>query len=190
MSGAKTAIFIDGANLYATAKALGFEIDFKRLLQEFERGSTLVRAFYYTAVFEDQELSALRPLLDWLDYNGYTVVTKPARQFVDATGHCKVKGNMDVELAVNAMDLATHIEEMVLFSGDGDFQALVEAMQRRGVRVTAVSTVAVQPPLIADGLRRQADVFVDLLELKQSIERPASSRSLTRESRLPASQFR
>ena len=167
----RIALFIDGANLYATAKALGFDIDYKRLLTDFQNRGTAVRAFYYTAIIEDQEYSTIRPLIDWLSYNGYTVVTKPIKEFVDASGRRKMKGNMDVELAVNAMELAEHIDQMVLFSGDGDFRALVAAMQRRGVRVTVVSTIATQPPMIADDLRRQADVFIDLKELQPKLGR-------------------
>src|SRR5271163_1118880 len=167
----KIALLIDGANLYATAKTLGFDIDFKRLLKEFESRGTLLRAYYYTAVIEDQEFSTIRPLIDWLDYNGYTVVTKATKEFTDASGRRKVKGNMDIELAVDAMELAEHIDEMVLFSGDGDFRSLVEAVHRRGVRVTVVSTISSQPPMIADELRRQADVFTDLLELKSKVGR-------------------
>ena len=155
----KIALFIDGANLYATAKSLGFDIDYKRLLREFQSRGNLLRAFYYTAVIEDQEYSSIRPLIDWLDYNGYTVVTKATKEFVDQTGRRKVKGNMDIELAVDAMELAPHIDHMVLFSGDGDFRSLVEAVQRRGVRVTVVSTISTQPPMVADELRRQADIF-------------------------------
>ena len=132
----KIALFIDGANLYATAKTLGFDIDYKRLLKEFQGRGTLLRAFYYTALIEDQEYSSIRPLIDWLDYNGYTVVTKPTKEFIDARGRRKVKGNMDIELAVDVMEMAEHIDHMVLFSGDGDFRSLVEAVQRRGVRVT------------------------------------------------------
>src|SRR6266704_606397 len=156
----KIALFIDGANLYATAKTLGFDIDYKRLLEEFQSRGTLLRAFYYTAIIEDQEFSSIRPLIDWLDYNGYTVVTKAIKEFIDASGRRKVKGNMDIELAVDAMELAKHIDEMVLFSGDGDFRALVEAVQRRGVRVTVISTISTQPPMVADELRRQADFLL------------------------------
>ena len=173
-------MFIDGANLYATAKTLGFDIDYKRLLKEFENLGTLLRAFYYTAVIEDQEFSSIRPLIDWLDYNGYSVVTKPTKEFIDATGRRKVKGNMDIELAVDAMELAGHVDQIVLFSGDGDFRSLVEAIQRRGVRVTVVSTVSSQPPMIADELRRQADVFTDLIELRPKIARDPSERPAPR----------
>src|ERR671920_570202 len=158
----KIALFIDGANLYATAKTLGFDIDYKRLLKEFQSRGTLLRAFYYTAIIEDQEYSSIRPLIDWLDYNGYTVVTKATKEFIDASGRRKVKGNMDIELAVDAMELAEHVDHFVLFSGDGDFRYLVEALQRRGKKVTVASTLRTQPPMISDDLRRQADHFIEL----------------------------
>jgi uncharacterized LabA/DUF88 family protein len=172
----KIALFIDGPNLYATAKAVGFDIDYKRLLKEFQSRGALVRAFYYTAIIEDQEYSSIRPLIDWLDYNGYTVVTKATKEFVDASGRRRIKGNMDIELAVDAMELAGHVDEIVLFSGDGDFRSLVEAVQRRGVRVTVISTISTRPPMIADELRRQADVFTDLLELRSRFGRDTSER--------------
>jgi uncharacterized LabA/DUF88 family protein len=177
----KIALFIDGPNLYATAKTLGFDVDYKRLLGEFQGRGTLVRAFYYTAIVEDQEYSSIRPLIDWLDYNGYTVVTKATKEFVDAGGRRKVKGNMDIELAVDVMELARHVDQIVLFSGDGDFRPLVEAVQRRGVRVTVVSTISSQPPMIADELRRQADVFTDLVELRSRLGRDPSQRPAARE---------
>jgi uncharacterized LabA/DUF88 family protein len=176
----RIALFIDGANLYATSRALGFDIDFKRLIAEFQGRGTLVRAFYYTAIIEDQEYSSIRPLVDWLDYNGYTVVTKATKEYFDTGGRRKVKGNMDVELAVDAMELVEQIDQMVLFSGDGDFRALVRAVQRHGVHVTVISTIAIQPPMIADNLRRQADVFVDLRELQAKIGRDPSERSTLR----------
>ena len=165
----RVGLFIDGANLYATTRALGFDIDYRRLLTDFQKWGTLVRASYYTAIIEDQEYSSIRPLIDWLNYNGYTVVTKATKEFTDASGRRKVKGSMAVELAVDAMELTEHIDQMVLFSGDGDFRPLVAAVQRRGVRVAVVSTI--QPPMIADELRRQADVFIDLRELQPNISR-------------------
>src|SRR5204862_7033655 len=142
---------------------------------------TLLRAFYYTSIIEDQEYSSIRPLIDWLDYNGYTVVTKATKEFIDASGRRKVKGNMDIELAVDAMELAEHVDQIVLFSGDGDFRSLVEAVQRRGVRVTVISTISSQPPMIADELRRQADVFTDLVELQSKIGRDPSERPAPRD---------
>ena len=181
----KIALFIDGPNLFATAKTLGFDIDYKRLLKEFQSRGTLVRAFYYTAIIEDQEYTSIRPLVDWLDYNGYTVVTKPTKEFIDDSGRRRVKGNMDVELAVDAMEMSAHVDEMVLFSGDGDFRSLVEAIQRRGVRVTVVSTIYTQPVMIADELRRQTDVFLDLRELQPRIARDPGERPLASADRAP-----
>lgn len=173
----KIALLIDGANLYSATKALGFDIDYKRLLKEFQSRGYLLRAFYYTTLIEDQEYSSIRPLLDWLDYNGYAVVTKLAREFTDSQGRRRVRGNMDIEIAVDAMELAGHVDHIVLFSGDGDFRSLVEALQRRGVRVSVVSTISTQPPLIADDLRRQADVFIDLAELRALIGRDPAERA-------------
>ncbi|MEX1036649.1 MAG: NYN domain-containing protein [Sneathiella sp.] len=173
----RIALFIDGSNLYAAARALGFDIDYKSLLSEFASQGRLVRAFYYTALIEDQEYSPIRPLVDWLDYNGYTMVTKPTKEFTDSTGRRKYKGNMDIELAIDMMELAGHIDHAVLFSGDGDFRRLVESIQRQGVRVTVVSTVKSQPPMIADELRRQADFFIELKDLEKKVGRAVSQKS-------------
>jgi uncharacterized LabA/DUF88 family protein len=180
----RLAIFIDGANLYATAKALGFDIDYKRLLALFRTKGRLVRALYYTALHEEQEYSSIRPLVDWLDYNGYMMVTKPTKSFTDALGHRKVKGNMDIELTVDAMRLVEHMDHAVLFTGDGDFRALVGALQMRGRRVSVVSTLQTQPPMVADELRRQADQFIDLADLEKLIGRDPSTRPV----REPASR--
>ena len=162
-------LFIDGSNLYAAARALGFDIDYKRLLELFAAEGRLIRAFYYTALVEDQEYSPIRPLVDWLDYNGYTMVTKPTKEFTDAAGRRKIKGNMDIELAIDVMEMAEQLDHIILFSGDGDFRRLVEAVQRKGVRVSVVSTIRSQPPMVADELRRQADVFVELQDLESAI---------------------
>lgn len=167
----KIALMIDGANLYATSRALGFDIDYKRMLKYFEKKGYLIRAYYYTALIEDQEYSSIRPLIDWLDYNGYRVITKPTKEFTDATGRRKVKGNMDIELAVDCLELVGAVDHFVLFSGDGDFRYLVEAVQRKGRKVTVASTVSTQPAMIADELRRQADYFLDLADLQNEIGR-------------------
>jgi uncharacterized LabA/DUF88 family protein len=164
-------LFIDGSNLYAAARALGFDIDYKRLLAVFAAKGRLIRAFYYTALLDEQEYSPIRPLIDWLDYNGYTMITKPTKEFIDASGRRKLKGNMDIELAIDVMEMASHLDHVVLFSGDGDFRRLVDAVQRQGVRVTVVSTMRSQPPMVADELRRQADNFIDLMDLQPSIMR-------------------
>jgi uncharacterized LabA/DUF88 family protein len=186
----RIALFIDGANLYATAKALGFDIDYKNLLGVFRSKGHLIRALYYTALIEDQEYSSIRPLIDWLDYNGYTMVTKPTKEFTDASGRRKIKGNMDIELTVDAMELASKLDHVVLFSGDGDFRSLVAALQEKGLRVSVVSTLQTQPPMVADELRRQADQFIDIADLEKEICRDPSQRvpREARESRL--AQFR
>lgn len=175
----RVALFIDGANLYATSKTLGFDIDYKRLLAHFRSKGQLVRALYYTALVEDQEYSSIRPLIDWLDYNGYSMVTKPTKEFTDSTGRKKIKGNMDIELTVDAMLLAEELDHIVLFSGDGDFRSLVAALQQKGKRVSVVSTLQTQPPMVADELRRQADQFIDMADLEAVVGRdgpPQNSR--------------
>jgi uncharacterized LabA/DUF88 family protein len=172
----KIALFIDGANLYSASRSLGFDIDYKKLLAAFAARGYLLRAYYYTALLEDQEYSPIRPLIDWLDYNGYTLVTKPAKEFTDAQGRRRIKGNMDIELAIDAMELADTVDHFVLFSGDGDFRSLVEALQRKGRKVSVVSTLATQPPMISDDLRRQADNFIDLKSLQGEIGRSAAER--------------
>ena len=172
----RLALFIDGANLHGASKSLGFDIDYKRLLTEFSKRGRLIRAFYYTTLMENEEYSPLRPLIDWLDYNGFTMVTKPTKEFTDAMGRRKIKGNMDIELAIDVLEMSAHLNHVVLFSGDGDFRRLVEAVQRRGVRVTVVSTIRTQPPMVADELRRQADFFLDLSELQGKVAREYHAR--------------
>ena len=164
-------VFIDGANLSATAQSLGFDIDFKRLLALFRQRGRLVRAVYFTAIVENKDFSSIRPLVDWLAYNGFGLVTKPAKEVTDAAGRRRVKGNMDVEIAVEVMRLGRQLDHIILFSGDGDFRYLVAAMQERGKRVTVISSLATQPPMVADELRRQADQFVEFADLQPVISR-------------------
>jgi uncharacterized LabA/DUF88 family protein len=171
----KIALFIDGANLYSAAKGLNFDIDYRKLLDEFRKRGILIRAYYYTTLVEDQDYSPIRPLVDWLDYNGFAVVTKTAREFTDAAGRKRIRGDMDIEIAVDMMDMAARADHLVLFSGDGDFRRLIESVQQKGVRVTVVSTVKSQPPMASDDLRRQADSFVDLADLSNIIGRPRQS---------------
>lgn len=167
----KVAVFIDGSNLYAAAKSLDFDIDYRKLLAWCASRGRLVRAFYYTALIEDAEYSPIRPLVDWLDYNGYTMITKPTKEFVDAQGRRKIKGNMDIEIAVDMMEMADKLDHVILFSGDGDFRVLAEAVQRKGIRFSVVSTIQSSPPMVADELRRQADYFIDLADLRKEIMR-------------------
>ncbi len=167
----RTCLFIDGANLYSASRNLGFDVDYRNLLAYFRRQTNVVRAYYYSALLDTEEYSPLKPLTDWLAYNGYTLVTKTAREFTDALGRRRVKGNMDVELAVDMLELAPRMDHAVLFSGDSDFRRLVEAVQRQGVRVTVISSVRTTPPMAADELRRQADVFLELAEIAPEFTR-------------------
>lgn len=176
----RIALFIDGANLYSASKGLNIDLDFKKLLDEFQKRGVLVRAYYYTAIVEDQDYSPIRPLVDWLDYNGFTVVTKPAKEYTDMNGRKRHRGDMDVDLAVDMMEMAGHCDHVVLFSGDSDFRRLVEAVQRRGVRVTVVSSVKTSPPMASDELRRQADSFVDLADLASIVARPRTNSTMPR----------
>ena len=172
----RVGLFIDGANLYATARSLNFDIDYRKLLDFFRGQAKLIRANYYTAMMEDADYSPIRPLVDWLDYNGFSVVTKPTKEFTDSAGRRKIKGNMDIEIAVDIMELASELDHVVLFSGDGDFRRLVEAVQRKGLRVTVISTLKTKPPMVADDLRRQTDVFVEILSLSDQIGRAGGQR--------------
>jgi len=167
----RTALFIDGANLYAAARSLGVDIDYRRLLDYFGNKMHLVRAYYYSALLETEEYSPLKPLTDWLAYNGYSLVTKPAKEFTDTLGRRRIKGNMDIELAIDMLELAPRLDHVVLFSGDSDFRRLVEAVQRKGVRVSVVSTIKTSPPMIADELRRQADQYIDLADIAPEFTR-------------------
>jgi uncharacterized LabA/DUF88 family protein len=170
----KVALFIDGANLHAAARTLGFEIDYQKLRDRFAANGILVRAFYYTALLENHELSPLKPLIDWLDYNGFTLITKPAKEFADAQGHRRIKGNMDIEIAVDMLEMAPLVDHVILFSGDGDFRCLIEAVQYKGCRVTVVSSRSTSPSMIADELRRQCDYFIELADIKADVERSGS----------------
>jgi uncharacterized LabA/DUF88 family protein len=169
--GERTFAFIDGPNLHATVRALGFEIDYRKLLEHLRTQGHLIRVLYYTAIVEDQEFSTFRPLADWLDYNGYTMVTKPARGYTDSTGRRRFRTSMDVELAVDAMRLADKADHIILFSGEQSFASLVSALQQMGKRVTVISTIETQPAMVADELRRQADHFIDIDGLQAQIAR-------------------
>jgi uncharacterized LabA/DUF88 family protein len=174
----RIAIFIDGANLHASLQQLGFDIDYKLLLDFFRGRGSLLRASYYAATVQDPEFVVVRRLLDWLAYNGYTVVTKAVP--AGGGGHRRFAGNVGVEMVVDALTLAPYVHQVVLFSGDGDLRPMAAALQRRGIRVTVVSTIAA----LEDGLRRQADEFLDLRGLRDQIGRTlpesrlASSRDL------------
>jgi uncharacterized LabA/DUF88 family protein len=180
----KTALFIDGANLYAATRSLGFDIDYRRLLEYFGSKTHLIRAYYYSALLETEEYSPLKPLTDWLAYNGYSLVTKPAKEFTDPLGRRRIKGNMDIELAIDMLELAPRLDHAILFSGDSDFRRLLEAVQRKGVRVSVISTIKTNPPMVADELRRQADQYIDLSDIAPEFTRKQAdsrARAFTRD---------
>ena len=127
----RLALFIDGSNLYAAAKSLGFDIDYKLLRQEFMRRGKMLRAFYYTALLDNEEYSPIRPLVDWLNYNGFTMVTKAAKEYTDSQGRRKVKGNMDIELAVNAMNWPQALTILFCFPAMAIFARLSKACNVR-----------------------------------------------------------
>ncbi len=182
-------LFIDGANFYSAARALDADIDYRRLLEEFRKRGRLMRAAYYTALIEDgDKFSPIRPLVDWLDYNGFTLVTKTARTFTDQHGNRRVKGDMDIEIAVDMLEASAWLDHAILFSGDGDFRPLVAAVQRRGVRVSVVSTLKGDTPVISDDLRRQADTFIELADLLRMIGRDSASGPASRRSAADARQ--
>jgi uncharacterized LabA/DUF88 family protein len=90
------------------------------------------------------------------------------------------------------MELADRADHLVLFSGDGDFRRLVEAIQRKGVRVTVVSTIRSSPPMVADELRRQADEFLELAEIAPEFTRRQTEprvRPATSSRQTPAEPF-
>jgi uncharacterized LabA/DUF88 family protein len=171
-SSGKLALFIDGANLHYTAKALGFDIDYKRLLEEFGRRGEVLRAYYYTTINESSDYVSIRPLIDWLAYNGFTVRAKPTKEIDDGEGRRRLKRALGIDVAVDALEMAAHVDRIVLFSGDGDFRPLLEAVGRRGVHIAVVSTIRTKPPMIADELRRQANEFIELDTLRSAIGRP------------------
>nr|WP_298795237.1 NYN domain-containing protein [uncultured Acetobacter sp.] len=167
----RTCLFIDGSSLYSTSRGLGFDVDYKKLLDFFTSKTHVIRAYYYAAILDTEDYSPLKPLTDWLSYNGYFLVTKPAREFTDSTGKRRVKGNMEIEIAVDMMEMAPHIDHAILFSGDSDFRRVVEAVQRQGTRVSVVSSMRSSPPLIGDDLRRQADNFLELATIANNFTR-------------------
>jgi uncharacterized LabA/DUF88 family protein len=168
----RLALFIDGISLHSASRALDFDIDYKQLRQEFMRRGRLMRAHYYTCVNESDEYMPVKPLIDWLGYNGFAVLAKPVREYTDPLGRKKTKGSIGIELAIDALAMIGHVDHIVIFSGDGDYRSLIQALQRSGVRVTVVSTLRSQPPMASDELRRQADNFIDIDDIKDVIQRP------------------
>ena len=156
-------IFIDGSNIYESARCLDFKIDYVKLLNYYKQQGEVQQAMYFTALPPKTVESALRKMADFVEFNGFTLIQKETRTtYNSVTGEKKLKGNMDVEIAVHVMEVVHNITHMVLFSGDGDFRCLVESVQRRGVHVTVVSA----RELVATEMRRQASEFIDLATLR------------------------
>jgi len=168
----RTALFIDGPSFYSTTSRLGWDVDYRRLRAHFETESKLYRAMYFTALPENSDVrgadgdpihhSPVIKLVDWLSYNEYRTITKPMREFRDSEGRIRQKGNLQVEIAVEMMEATQFADHMILFSGDGDLEHVVDAVQRRGVKVTVASTVRLSPLPISGDLRRIVDRFIDL----------------------------
>lgn len=170
--GERIALFVDGANFYSTVKSLDFDVDYKKMLELFKAKGRFVSARYYTAILENEEYSPIRPLVDWLNYNGYQVISKPAKSYTDRDGRNRIKGNMDIELALDMVGLADHVDHIILCSGDGDFRAAVKACQRKGTRVSVLSSMRTKPSMLADELRRQANDVIELSDMEELIGRP------------------
>ena len=165
------AVFIDGSNLYESAKSLGFDTDYKKLLAVLNDEKDLMRAYFFTALPPKEVESPLRGAVDYMQFNGYDVITKETREYTDTvTGKVKVKGNMDMEIGVYAMRMAERVTDIVLFSGDGDFRILVEELKMKGCFVTVVSTIQGSTPMCSELLRREADQFVDLADMRDAIK--------------------
>lgn len=168
----KIALLIDGIHVHGVKRDLEFDIDYKKLMTEFARRGRLARASYFTTILEDtKEYCPMRPLIDWLGFNGFALRTKPARVFYDESGNKRVKRSMLVEIAMEAMELADHVDHIVIFSGDGDLRAAVEAVQRKGVRVSICSSINSGSQTVSDDLRRQADNFIEMKDLQKAIQR-------------------
>ncbi len=167
--GQRVCVLIDGPSFFATHRALGFDVDFRKLLGHFEENAELHRAIYFTAVSEGDDYTPVKPLVDWLSYNGFRLVSKPLREFTEASGRRRTKGALTVEIAVEMLENSAFAEHLLLFSGDGELAYAVEAVQRRGCRVTVVSSVKPEAMTVSDDLRRVADRFVDLADVKDII---------------------
>lgn len=182
----KTIVFIDGPDLHGIARSTGVDIDFKKLKSFFQDRTHLVRAFYYTTVVVQDQHATIKPLVDWLEYNGFTLVTKPAKIRIGSDGRQHMNTNMRVELAVDALEFSQMADHVVLFSSDSAYCHLVATLQRRGKRVSIVSTLANNGAAVADDLRRQADQFIDLVDIAPSIRRKIKDRAEPTSARTPA----
>ena len=179
----KVAVLIDGAYLYALSRNLDFDIDYNRLLKWIGMRGQLLRASYYTVIQEDQEYSPIRPLVDWLDYNGFKVITKTSKE--DNTLHIRKKRpDIHVELSVDAMAIAKDVDHILLCAGDSDFTHLVKVLQTQGVRTSLFGTIQTSGQITSDELRRHADYFIEMKDIISDICRDSNSDTIN-ENALP-----
>lgn len=158
-------MLIDGPSIYQICRSLDVEIDYQALRSIFADAGYLVQARYYTTILNDQLYSPLRPLIDWLSYNGFIVVTRTMKAGQDSEQCRRLDHGIVVALAVDAIEISSRLDHVILFTGNGDFLRLVQLLQRRTVRTTVVGTVNGPSSMSSDELRRQADTFVDLRAL-------------------------
>ncbi len=174
----RIAIFFDMSNLYFAARDMGIRIDYARLLDFLTAGRRLHRAYAYLGFNPDDESS--HSFITWLKRNGFRVKTKALRRFEDGS----TKANLDMELAIDLLTQAPHIDVAIMVSGDGDFVNLVDAAQNAGLRIEVAAT----PRQAATDLMDIADQFIDLeanvaqfaradLPPRQGYVRPESARS-------------
>ncbi len=163
----RIALFIDGANVYAAAKRLGWNFDHRKILEHFATQGRLYNAFYYTAVpypIDDKQ----KRFTDALTYMGYTVRTRPLREATDESGQTYRRANLDIELVTDLLTTEGQYDVAVLLTGDGDFERPVEVLRARGKRVVVTSILE----MTSYELRNAADTYVDLGSLRDQVERP------------------
>ncbi len=160
----RVALFMDLGNLYFAARKLNIRVDYTRMVEVLTKGRRLLRSFAYAGV--DPQSPESQGYLTWMKRHGFRVVTKHLRRFPDGTA----KANLDVELAIDMLTIAPHVDTAVLISGDGDFVRLVEAVQFKGVRVEVVGLAEMTAIALIDA----ADTFTELAELAPVIQMEAA----------------
>lgn len=169
-----TAVLIDGYNTLSTTKLLKFDIDFRKLLNLFQNKTRLVKIYYFASLRDNPaDHDPMIPVIQWMMYNGYNVISKKMNEFMNID-NIQSKGNMDVEISVTVLEMVKSVDHIVLFTGDENFRFLIEAVQRMGTRITVCSSMQCQPQIMSDDLRRQADNFIELNNLKSEIQRNRS----------------
>ncbi len=163
----RIALFIDGANVYAAAKRLGWNFDHRKILEHFGGYGTLHNAFYYTAVplpMDDKQ----KRFIDALTYMGYTVRTRPLRESTDEHGDTQRRASLDIEIVTDLLTTDARYDTAVLLTGDGDFERPVEVLRARGKRVIVASI----PEMTSYELRNAADQYIDFKDIREAVERP------------------